>query len=490
MAIAALQKILPTDADSNEQAETEICDTSVSSDVSLVELMAEFHSYNKSLAQYKRKLQPIGLVLESFSTDLKELSSSLVSLERQSNDLSKDSKFNKVVTQRLEQLINEKIIPPETIKEILKDDLKNDYLDKVNYVLEKMGSEDSQLITAKVVERVRDFVISQIRLLRSNRTSSSQQIQRRLLEASSLFQFLKMQQPNLTAQLQRAYFHTMRWYYKSKFAKYIYSLEKLQKRHLESPVFDSSNYLNTFEQRVKILNSKEQCMPSQLAETITASYTTEFIIRQLLMAIIDNASVEYLFVIDFFYQGEEKDHTWAPQMFRDVFEMSRECIHYITSGTCDIYGILLSIKTIHNYQSKLHDLHVPILDDYMNSLLLYLWPICTRIIDLNCESLKRHMARSPKTLAPLAITQQFGLFLSALLRMSITGEPLRSYILRLQNDYENGITKASSHFKGIDKEIFLYNNYFLVLNILKNEAENATEEIKHFQLLANAFKTR
>ncbi|CAK9437658.1 uncharacterized protein LODBEIA_P20360 [Lodderomyces beijingensis] len=498
MTIAALQSLLPLDDNDGDNNNNSIDDRGgkVSSgnapgkDVNLVELMSKFHSYNKSLAQMKYKLQPIGSSLDSFSEDLKNLSLSLVSLEQQSNDLSKDSRFNKTTTRRLEQVINEKVLPPDAVKEVLKEDLSNQYLEKVNSILERVNSDDAVLIKAKVVERVRDFLIDQIRLLRSNKTSSSQQIQRRLLNASNLFHFMRSQQPELASQLQNAYSHTMRWYYRSKFAKYIYALEKLQKRHLETSVFDSPNYLSTFEQRIKNLTASERCMPSQLAETISAPYMMEFVVRQLLLAVVSNASVEYLFYVEFFYQGDEKDQSWAPQMFGDVFEMSRDFLKYVTTGTCDIYGVLLSIKLVHLEQSKLHDNHIPILDEFLNSLLLILWPICTKIIDLNCDSLKRHMTKSPlKSLAPISITQQFGLFLSALLRLSANGEPLKLCITRLTHDYENGITKASNHFKGVDRDIFLYNNYFLILNIVKIEAEDATEEINHFKLLADAYKT-
>ncbi|KAI5961816.1 VPS52 [Candida pseudojiufengensis] len=498
MGIAVLDNLLPIDeiekSDSNEYVfepdlMLEHCRSifEQTNEIQLAETMSQFHSYNKAIQQFKQKLDPVGVILEDFSKDLKNLSSSLVSLEQQSSDLSKDSNVNKMITRELEKTINEKVLPPEMIKDILHEELSNEYLEKVNFILEKMNDKDSASIKAKVVERIRDFVIDQIRLLRSPRSVSSQKVQQKLKDSSNLFHFLQSQQPNLGMQLQQAYFLTMKWYYKSRFAKYIYSLEKLSRRHIEISVFDSPNYINTFENRSKILYEEESCMPSQLAETITNQYTIEFVFLQLLEAIIDNVSVEYFFVIDYFYKGNEKDNSWADKMFEEVYKMSKEFLTFITTGSTDIYAVLLIIKLIYKFQNRIHEYHIPVLDDYLNSLLLMLWPIFTKIVDLNCDSMKRHISKSPKSTAPLITTQQFGLFYSYLVKLSIDGTPLETCITRIRNDFESSLTKASSSIKGADREIFLNRNYSLVETILTNESENNEAQINHFKLLAKAY---
>ncbi|KAI5963925.1 VPS52 [Candida margitis] len=500
MGISALGKLLPLEdgtanatfknvpITSDSLLEHYRSDLEADKSLDIAEAMSHFHSYNKELSQHRKKLEPVGAILEGFPKDLKDLSSSLVSLEQQSTELSKDSHTNKMITQMLERTINEKVLPPELIRDILHEELSNKYFEKVNYLLDKMNEEDSQLIKAKVVERTRDFVISQIRALRT-KPISSQEVQNKLFACSDLFHFLQSQQPKLGQQLQQAYQSTMRWYYRSKFAKYVYSLEKLSRRHLEDTIFDSPNYLSTFESRYQILSSADSCMPSQLAETITVSYTIEFVFLQLLRAIADNLTVEYLFVVSFFYAGNETNHTWALDMFRDVFKMSTDFLAVITNGTGDVYGILLIIRLIHNFQEKLHENHIPALDDHLNSLLLTLWPIFSKLIDLNCDALKREIPRTPKSLVPLNVTQQFALFYSGLLRLSSKGEPSVTAITRLRNAYESNLTKAANAFKGHDKETFLDRNYSLVYTIVSNEAEDSTSEINHFEKLASVYKS-
>lgn len=500
MGISTLEKLLPLE---NEEVEVSPKDVSIVSDsllehyrsdleadklVDVAEAMSHFYSYNKELSLHKKKLVPVGAILDGFSKDLKQLSSSLVSLEQQSTELSRDSYTNKMITQMLERTINEKVLPPELIRDVLYEELSNKYFEKVNYLLDKMNEEESLLIKAKVVERTRDFVISQIRALRT-KPISSQEIQNKLLACSDLFHFLQSQQPKLGEQLQQAYQNTMKWYYKSKFAKYIYSLEKLPRRHLEVPIFDSPNYLSTFESRFRILSNTDACIPSQLAETMTIPYTIEFVFLQLLRAVTDNVSVEYLFVVSFFYQGNETNHTWALDMFQDVFQISTDFLTLTTNGTCDVYAILFIIKLIHNFQLRLHENHIPALDDHLNSLLLILWPIFSKLVDLNCDALKKQIPRTPKSLVPLNVTQQFALFYLGLLRLSSAGEPSETAIVRLRNAYESNLTKAANAFRGHDKETFLDRNYSLVYTVVSNEAEDATSEIKHFQDLASVYKS-
>lgn len=88
--------------------------------IDIAEAMSHFHSYNKELSQHRKKLEPVGAILEGFSNDLKDLSSSLVSLEQQSTELSRDSHTNKMITQMLEKTINEKCYPRAHTRHIIR----------------------------------------------------------------------------------------------------------------------------------------------------------------------------------------------------------------------------------------------------------------------------------------------------------------------------------------------------------------------------------
>ncbi|KAG7663853.1 VPS52 [[Candida] subhashii] len=554
----------------------------------LIEFTSKFEIYQQHIQQFTTKLKPVGIILQEFNQELGLLSSSLVSLQQQSIKLSKDSKLQAAVTEKLNPVILDLMIPPELVKSIVSGDIDSQFIDNLKLISEKKQLIENiktknididlselygdsialtqletgvHLLECKAVERIRDFIIQKIRQLRStnSKASSSQLIQQKLLEVKDIFQFLVVQHKELADQLRLAYIYTMTWYYKSKFAKYLYALEKLHLRPVDSSIvlggtndekssymFGSSwkgwistssslqqsssipipstgsnttattastltinEYLLSFEKRLEILSPKTRtcAIPSQIAETSPFTYWVEFVYNQFSMAVIDNMVVEYLFMVEFFYQGNEKfdpieikseDESsgvskkgeWGEVMFKDVFEMGREFLTWLVCGdinasmlsgstraqptmfgTCDAFGILLIIRLIQNTQNKLHnEFHIPILDDYLNSLLLILWPQFTKVIDINCDSMKRAILRFNKSsgLAPISVTQQFAQFLSSLLRLTTPdkdyhGEPLYTSVVRLRNDFENCLTKCSTHAMKILNQMILLKNKFNIL---------------------------
>ncbi|KAJ8139806.1 hypothetical protein OY671_006992 [Metschnikowia pulcherrima] len=189
------------------------------------------------------------------------------------------------------------------------------------------------------------------------------------------------------------------------------------------------------------------------------------------------------------------------------------------NGTYDSYAVLLMIRIVQRQNATLHNqFHVPVMEDYHNALLLSLWPHFTRIIDLNCDSLKKNIMGKTSFMhtsashAPIHTTQQFAQFLSGLFKLAFSDdddaekqlssrEPVSMSISRLRNDFEGALTKASTHVFGTGKskvaqrEMFLFNNYFLLVTILSNEFEATTnafvqDQIQHFRLLCDAYKPK
>lgn len=611
-------------------------------------LSGRFEEYQNQLHIRKQKLEPIENVLAKFNGELTELSSSLVSLHEKSYSLSSSLDSQKTSAERLNPIILDLMIPPDVAKSVLNGQVDLVWLENLRFINEKSqlienlenGTLDPILtnlyqdsmaftqlkqglecLTFKAVERIRDFIIAKIKLLRSSTNKSSQTVQLELLNVKEAFSFLKNHHPKLADQLQLAYLYTMKWYYQSRFAKYLYALEKLHLHHIDSNmtlgstynsneeklnifggglknwIYSGSNtssspqtspnisnssafqsqlakltlteYLQSIDKRLEILQKPsteghKTAIPAQIAETTPFNYWLEFIFHQYCTALLDNVIVEYLFVIEFFYQGKENIHKielsnssddntnpetiqqkdWALLIFEDVYKLGKEFVIWLIThqpsiflnnrsgtygssrstsgstishqGTCDAYALLLMIRIIQSSQVQLHnEFHIPVLEDHLNSMLLLLWPHFTRVIDLNCESMRRVAIRAERNsnLAPAVVTQQFGQFLLGLLKLSTTnytddkakndnlrGEPLATSITRLCNDFENTLTKLSNHQLGsqkshsTEKEIFLYNNYFLIVNILKNENEHSyndfiKEQIDHFVILCDAYKS-
>lgn len=585
------------------------------SDADLGVLTARFQSFLDSITPLKSKISTIGDFLHEFNLNVLGLSESLTSLHTQSQDLSKNLDTQRQIVEKLNPILLDLLIPPNVAVSVASDPVDEAWIENIRFISEKQQlilriEEDTsllkykdtkaledlksgiKLLESKALERIRDHLISQIRQLRQSFKTSSQVVQEQLQGIKEALNFLKARQPNLANQLQLAYIYTMKWYYTSRFSKYLYSLQKLKLKDIdllfvlggandhsesrlglfgfmESAALTPSNstskiplaeYFLSVDKRMSILCNKEdeqdrKCIPSQIAESTPFSYWLEFLFKQWSHALIDNIIVEYLFFVDFFYQGQEKFEPisaldsssstlpnihWCQYMFEEIFKIGHSLVNwlattltqtlgaritaakgqFVNSPPCDSYAILFMIRIIQKASFSLHnEFHIPVMDDYHNSLILLLWPHFTKIIDLNCESVKKNILGSQshgtlaKSQAPINTTQQFALLLSGLLKLAfakdvpynnesqVQGEPVCMSIIRLRNDFESALTKTSSQVFGSSKgkatqrEMFLFNNYFLIATILRNEFENSqvafiNEQVDHFSMLCEAYKPK
>lgn len=602
-------------------------------------LVEKFHDYEKDIVNMRNKLIPLRKIIRNFEVELKKLAADLSTLQMRSSGISSDTELQKPLVEKLNLVVIDLMIPPDIVKSVMLGPIDPNWVENLRFIKEKStfveavkaGNNNyadlerykrttafSQLeeglawLSAKSIERIRDFLISQIKLLRSPTQNSSQVIQQHMLSVKEVYTFFKQHHPSLAAKLHLAYVYTMRWYYRTNFARYISALETLNVRFVDGSLalghemsvegdksgirswltssktnnqkaalyqqqsqhrLTLTEYLLSMNKRMQIITQKEtsgqpkSAIPSQIADTTPFQYWLEFVFDQWCIALIDNAVVEYLFTVEFFYEGNEKfqgleiltsskseegsgersqTKDWYQLVFDPVHKMGYEFVKWLIShqpsivgrsgvhsgpgnsnfrlsnatpgqvvGTCDSYGIILMIRLTQYYQSKLHnEFHVPILDDHLNSLLLLLWPHFTKIIDLHCDTMKNVIVYSTfstkkNSLAPISLTQHFAQYLLGLMRTidrssksdqnssSVSGEPLYTSINRLRNDYESTLTKISNQqFANTpaEKEIFLYHNYFLIVNILKSETNDGRflpimeTQIKHFETLCDAYK--
>lgn len=140
--------------------------------------------------------------------------------------------------------------------------------------------------------------------------------------------------------------------------------------------------------------------------------------------LLDNASSEYFFLIDFL--GTSKSHD-ITSVFSFIFEptlaISISFTKHLCTATSDIFGILLCIRLTQHYAFTLQKRRMPALDGYVNSMNMFLWPRFQVLMDQHGESLRRFgvptgSRRGDESLSPHGITQRFAGLLQGLLLLS------------------------------------------------------------------------
>lgn len=489
--------------------------------------------------------------LNSFQTELKSLSADMETLENRSQSLNSKLITRQLAEQKLSSVVEALIIPPSIVRQISNGEISIQWLAALKYIAQrqnelnvllqergefaaiKAAKHHLDIIASKSVERIRDFIGSRIKALRVFGVNS-QAIQKELLEFRDLYAFLKTLNLQLAGDLQQAYINTMRWYYHSYFSRYIKSLEKMNVHRVTKSVLLGSDDKKgglfnkstrslmdnmSLGNRANIISSDDpSVILAQIAEhsgsnasnnsSSNVTYYMETGFRSLNLALLDNATVEYQFLSDFFkLKAGDSINKVFNTIFDHTFLLGQEyTTKFLAQDSYDAYGILICIRLCRKLEFELQHRRVPVMESYLNLQLINLWPKFQSVMDAHCESLHRSTSKMTlhsfvsdsnlagnSALVPHPLTQTFSSFVAGILALcendDSESEPVARSLLRLRNEFENVLTKLSAAaFSASKREKFLYNNYSLVSTILSDiSGPLAEQERSHFLLLTEAY---
>lgn len=545
--------------------------------VNYKEEMEKYENLHSDIEASDGDLQSLQQALQAFQKDLSTVSEEMEALQTRSLGLTKRIERRKEIEGKLAPVVQALIIPPPIVKQIAEGEVSPQWRAALKYVVKlknelmefkKRGKTDDEdgnseetnikaiqeaedqleLVGYKAVEKIRDFMTCRIKSLRVAGINA-QAIQKNLLQYRELFAFLETENPDLGRDLCQAYINTMRWYYGSYFSRYMKSLEKIPLQTVDKTVLlgddsgtrrglfsswqSSSSHHNTQSSyavldytnvgnRMNIIQSDDPTvMLANIAESQAQNsnkYYMETPYRSLNLSIVDNASVEYQFLSEFFNRSNER----TTEMFNEIFDsLTLTQAHRFTktliSDSYDAYGVLILIRLVKKFEFELQHRKIPVLEDYFNLELINLWPRLQSIMDSHCESLRRAATRSssytmanssnssndnkssasssggPNSAAAHLTTQHFASFLAGVLTLcpddESTAEPVSNSLVRLRNDFESFLTKVSSAIGDPkSRERFLLHNYSLVSTILSDITGKLAEvQQDHFKLLTNAY---
>ncbi|KAF2279277.1 Vps52-domain-containing protein [Westerdykella ornata] len=520
---------------------------------SLEEYNAEkerFEELHKSIVACDEVLKSVETYLTNFQSDLEAVSAEIESLQNRSIALNTKLENRKVVEKLLGPAVEDISISPSVVRKISEGAVDEGFLhaiadlEKRSKTIHTKAKDHPDMkalqdikplidnLTNKAVERIRDYIVAQIKAIRSPSINAQIIQQQAFLKYKDLYAFLAKNQPELAQQISQAYIYTMRWYYLNHFSRYRTALEKV-KLH----VFDKYDIIgeDTSAKRSGALLSNRGAPPSShdafslgrrqdvlrnpnpnaltayLAEEEKSAHYLEVPFRSFNLALIDNASFEYTFLSTYF--APSQNYHAVSRTFAAIFEptlaLGQALTKQLTESTTDTLGILLCVRINQHHAFELQRRKVPTVEGYINATNMLLWPRFQQILDLHCSSLQKltsglpnrpsagaallsSSSSSASSTAPTALTQKFANLLHGILALSSEAgddEPVSVSVGRIRSEFEAYLTKFS---KGIGesrkRERFLCNNYSLVCTILADVDGRLASEVRgHFERLRDAF---
>ncbi|KAJ8125230.1 hypothetical protein O1611_g8410 [Lasiodiplodia mahajangana] len=506
---------------------------------------ARFEDLHQSIEACDKILASVETNLASFRNDLATVSADIETLQARSATLNIRLENRKAVEKGLAPAVEEISVSPVVVAKIADGHVDETWIKALNEIDKKdttyrkggSGLERSkglqdlgpllEKLIQKAIERIRDFLVAQIKALRSPHINAQIIQQQNFLKFKDLYSFLHKHHATLADEICLAYMNTMRWYYANQFTRYENALKRIRLHVLDKldvlgnedtsrrgAALSSSRIAGpphdafSLGRRVDILRTSNQAaISSYLAEEDQSTHYLETPFRNFNLALIDNISAEYTFLASFF--SPALSYSTISRHFAYIFEptlqLGQALTKTVVSDTYDAIGLLLSIRLNQHFQFELQRRKIPTADGYMNGTAMLLWPRLQFVMNAHCESVRALTTTLPTrpppkaeqaklSTAPHVVTQRFGQLLHGILSMSTEAgddEPVVTSLRRLRSEMEAFLTKYSTAF-GTDKrkrERFLYTNYSLILTIISDVGGKlATEEQEHFEGLKTAYQ--
>ena len=506
-----------------------------------------FEDLHRSILGCDEVLKSVETYLTNFQSDLGAVSAEIESLQNRSVALNTKLQNRTVVEKLLGPAVEDISISPTVVRKISEGPVDEGFLRALSDLDKRSKTINAKLkdqpdlkalgdikplidnLTTKAVERIRDYIVAQIKAIRSPSMNAQIIQEQAFLKYKDLYAFLAKHQPELAQQISQAYIFTMRWYYLNHFTRYRTALEKLKIHVLdkhdvlgEDPTTKRSGALlgnraappsthDAFSlgRRLDLLKSPNpSALTAYLAEEEKAPHYLEVPFRSFNLALIDNASFEYTFLSTYFSPSQNYhaiSRTFS-SIFEPTFGLGQSLTRQLVETSTDTLGTLLCVRLNQHFQFQLQRRKVPAVEGYTNATNMLLWPRFQQILDLHCSSLQKLTISLPNrpaasallssnstssSTAPTPLTQKFANLVQGVLALSSEAgddEPVSVSVGRLRSEFEAYLTKLS---KGISdarkRERFLCNNYSLICTILTDvEGRLASETRAHFERLRDA----
>ncbi|RKP40437.1 Sac2 family-domain-containing protein [Dimargaris cristalligena] len=476
-------------------------------------------------------------LLSGFQVKLGNINQEIRDLQDQSVSMSVRLKNRQQVEDQLERAIDGLAITPALITSICDHEVNQSYieplleLDHKIRVFRHQSSKNRTILaladTGPELERlrlvaaakVRHFLLNKIKSIRTLATNI-QILQRSIfLKYRALNHFVIERHSETASEIRDNYIFTARLYFADHFERYAKALQRLQATAAERgdmlgydesskaggifggtrPALKDRRHIFGLGDRIHVLTRPEpQVIIPHVAEDRHEKFTFELLFRSFNLALIDNTTSEYEFLLQFFVSEAARarhsgadiakaifDHVFAP-----VCAAGTTFTQSFVESTYDALGILLCIRINQQLINELQRRRVPVLDGYMNATNMLLWPRFQTIISLHIDSIKKVSSGNRPRLSkidvhPHFVSRRYAEFVASLLILNQVPETniLDQSVRRLRNELEAMLLRISEGFNDrVTTLIFLINNYDLILTILNENGfeGDSDEEVDYF----------
>ncbi|KAK9838884.1 hypothetical protein WJX74_005159 [Apatococcus lobatus] len=365
-------------------------------------------------------------MLGKFQGDLGNISTEIRALQEQSQSMSVKLKNRRAAEGRLGGFIEALALPPALVEGIMQSDVnetfqenllllhkKLDYAEKDDVALTSAALRDVapelDALRSKAVAKARDFLMARIYALRKPKTNIQILQQNVLLRGKYLVTFLRLHGREVFTEIRAAYVDTLSRVLSSHFRAYLAAIERLQvpaagpgdvvgsaevatggmmamfaKGLAAAAVRDRSDAFQLGERAAVLSHLDQAAIIPHVATAEGHKFPYEVLFRSLNKLLMDTATSEYLFCLDFF-----QDQGVFSELFAATLSVVEGSLNTQLLEMSDLICLLLMIRINYHHQLIMTKRRIPCLDDYFDRVTLMVWPRLKAAFDLQLSSIKQ-----------------------------------------------------------------------------------------------------
>ncbi|EIW82324.1 Vps52-domain-containing protein [Coniophora puteana RWD-64-598 SS2] len=259
--------------------------------------------------------------LATFQKDLSLVSGQISELQDRSKDIDNRLRSRRKIEKPLSGLLSELVIPPPLANTLLSTDVGEPWIPAIQNFETRLESlkarsrvkaardlaDVAEGLRIVVATKLRAFFLAIFQPIRESATTNMQVMQASvLMKYRPLFAFLQRQAPPVAQEVQRSYAGAVRTYYETGFRRYIRSLGWIKSRSpqtVETIIPASGEKGDADFGPSRLMHAKLDgpgVILAFMGDNKSYKESTEAIYRSLMMVLMDNATAEYSFVMQFF----------------------------------------------------------------------------------------------------------------------------------------------------------------------------------------------